>query len=123
MPHFFASDVYHDYIRKIRQKNFEDHLRGIPLEYFEWERVFVDEIHECLCTSKDELAEAKAKNDDNAGFFQEKNRRAGREVRRKPFVLKLFVFVSFYITASFLTLHVLTVPWNNNEEYIPKAPW
>lgn len=66
--------------RKIRQKTFNSNVKGIPLEYFEWERVVVDEIHECLCTSKDELKEAKAKNDSNSGFFEEKNRRAGREV-------------------------------------------
>ena len=56
---------------------------GIPLEYFEWERVFVDEIHEVLCTSKDEMKDAKEqskKENKDSGFFQEKNRRAGREV-------------------------------------------
>lgn len=49
----------------------------------------MDEIHECLCTSKDEMNEAKAKKDDNTGFFMEKNRRAGREVRNK-------IFLDFY---------------------------
>lgn len=44
--------VYHDYIHKLRAKEFKPEEKGIPLEYFEWERVFVDEIHEILCTSK-----------------------------------------------------------------------
>ena len=44
----------------------------------------MDEIHEVLCTSKDEMKDAKeqSKKEQNkdSGFFQEKNRRAGREV-------------------------------------------
>lgn len=69
-------------ISKLRSKSFGEKEKGVPLEYFEWERVFVDEIHESLCASKDELKEAseKAKKDKNSGFFKEKNRRAGREV-------------------------------------------
>lgn len=44
----------------------------------------MDEIHEVLCTSKDEMKDAKEqskKENKDSGFFQEKNRRAGREVR------------------------------------------
>jgi SNF2-related domain len=56
--------------------------KGVPLEYFEWERIIVDEIHECLCTTKSELDDAKETSSDAAssGFFKEKNRRAGREL-------------------------------------------
>jgi hypothetical protein len=95
--------VYQDYIRKIRAKEFKPDKKGIPIEYFEWERVFVDEIHECLCTSKDELKDAKerSKNDNNAGFFQEKNRRAGREflgittknIRKRPLVFRTAIYL------------------------------
>ena len=83
--------VYQEYISKIREKEFSPTQKGVPLEYFEWERVIVDEIHECLCTSKDELKEAKAKADKNEGFFREKNRRAGREVGSIHLALR-FVF-------------------------------
>jgi len=96
----YFTHVYHKYIEQLRQKNFEKHERGIPLEYFEWERIFVDEIHECLCTSKDEMNEAKAKKDDNTGFFMEKNRRAGREllgittkdISKRPLVFRSAIF-------------------------------
>ncbi|KAL7551244.1 LOW QUALITY PROTEIN: hypothetical protein ACHAWF_014435, partial [Thalassiosira exigua] len=92
--------VYNEYIIKIRQKKFKPHDKGVPLEYFEWERIIVDEIHECLCTSRDELKEAKAKNDHNSGFFQEKNRRAGREflgiatkdLNKRPLVFRSSIF-------------------------------
>lgn len=41
----------------------------------------MDEIHECLCTSKDDIKLAKeATSEGDRGFFQEKNRRAGREL-------------------------------------------
>lgn len=77
------------------------HFLGIPIEYFEWERVFVDEIHECLCTTKDELSEAKKNNsDDKSGFHREKNRRAGREflgittkdIAQRPLVFRTAIF-------------------------------
>jgi hypothetical protein len=59
------------------------------LEYFEFERIIVDEVHETLCTTRTEMNEAKeaAKQTDSAGFFKEKNRRAGRRPRRKPIFL------------------------------------
>jgi len=96
----YFTHVYHSYIRNIRQKKFKPQEKGIPLEYFEWERVFVDEIHECLCTSKDELKDAKSKKDKDSGFFQEKNRRAGREflgittknISNRPIVFRKAIF-------------------------------
>ena len=54
----------------IRQKSFDGNKKGIPLEYFEYERVFVDEIHECLCTTKDELSEARKNSNDDTGFHK-----------------------------------------------------
>ena len=77
------------------------YLSGIPLEFYEWERVFVDEIHECLCTTKDELSEAKKNNsNDKSGFHKEKNRRAGREflgittkdIAQRPLVFRTSIF-------------------------------
>ena len=89
-------------IRKLRAKQFKRKEKGIPLEYFEFERVIVDEIHEVLCTSKDEMKDAKeaSKKDKDSGFFQEKNRRAGREflgittkdVSRRPLVFRMAIF-------------------------------
>lgn len=44
---------------------------GIPLEYFEWERVIVDEIHECLLSVKDET---------QLDGWNEKNQRSRQEL-------------------------------------------
>lgn len=61
----------------------------------------MDEIHECLCTTKDELSEAKKNSsDDKSGFHKEKNRRAGREflgittkdIARRPLVFRTAIF-------------------------------
>lgn len=73
--------VYLKAIKTLRKKEFKQADKGIPLEYFEWERIFVDEIHESLCTTRQEIAIAK-ENDKSTdrGFFKEKNRRAGREL-------------------------------------------
>ncbi|KAL9190563.1 hypothetical protein ACHAXT_000269 [Thalassiosira profunda] len=97
--------IYQDYIRKMRAKDFKPSEKGVALEFFEWERVFVDEIHECLCTAKDEMKEAKAKATDTSGFFQEKNRRAGREflgITTKDISMRPLVFRSaiFGLTAT-----------------------
>ena len=49
----------------------------MPLVYYKFTRIIVDEIHESLCTSKGELKEAQqATQDASTGFFTEKNRRA-----------------------------------------------
>lgn len=74
--------VYTTAIKKLRMKSYKQSDKGVPLEYFCWERVIVDEIHESLCTSKGEMNAAKeaAKERDSIGFFREKNRRAGREL-------------------------------------------
>ena len=94
--------VYHNYIEQLREKEFKGEEKGIPLEYFEYERVIVDEIHEILCTSKDEMKDAKeaSKKDKDSGFFQEKNRRAGREflgittkdISKRPLVFRKAIF-------------------------------
>lgn len=68
--------------------------KGVPLEFFEFERVIIDECHETLCSSKFDIDEAKEK--DKANFFKEKNRRAGRELlgltikdpKRRPLVCR-----------------------------------
>lgn len=74
--------VYATGIQNLRRRTFESSEQGVPLEWFEWERVIVDEIHESLCTTKGELkfAEESASENDLTGFFKEKNRRAGREL-------------------------------------------
>lgn len=37
--------VYLSAVHKLREKEFVETKRGVPLEYFEWERIIVDEIH------------------------------------------------------------------------------
>lgn len=72
----FFTHVYHEAIRKIRDEKSTTIKKtdtGVPLEFFQWERVIVDEIHESLCTTKSEIEEAKER--DGKEFFKERNRR------------------------------------------------
>lgn len=86
----YYTHVYLSAVHKLRERNFERSKKGVPLEYFEWERVFVDEVHESLCTTKTEL------DLDTKNIFKEKNRRAGREllgltqkdIRLRPLVFR-----------------------------------
>ena len=93
--------MYLQMVQKLRGKKFRDTEQGMPLEFFEWERIFVDEIHESLCTTKQELGMAKeATADSDSGFFKEKNRRAGREllgitmkdISKRPLVYRKAIF-------------------------------
>ena len=84
--------VYNTGIRKCRTIKFSESTKGVPLEYFEWERLIVDEIHESLCTTKGEI--------DSESTFKEKNRRAGRELlgitekdpKKRPLIFRRAVF-------------------------------
>lgn len=70
----FYTHVYQEAIRSLRNSNvFKESDRAVPLEFFEWERVIVDEIHESLCTTKSEIDDARER--DGKDFFKEKNRR------------------------------------------------
>lgn len=70
----FYTHVYQEAIKSIRTNNtIKDSERAVPLEFFEWERVIVDEIHESLCTTKSEIDDARER--DGKDFFKEKNRR------------------------------------------------
>lgn len=94
--------IYLDCIQKLRRMDFNKTERGVPLEFFEWERVIVDEIHESLCTTRDEMKTAKeaSASGDDSGFFQERNRRAGREllgiternIKNRPLVYRKAIF-------------------------------
>jgi SNF2 family DNA or RNA helicase len=37
--------IYLNAVHKLRTKDFSEGKKGVPLEYFEWERIIVDEIH------------------------------------------------------------------------------
>jgi hypothetical protein len=72
----FYTHVYQEAVqtvRDVKKASFKNTDRGIPLEYFEWERVIVDEIHENLCTTKSEIDEARQR--DGKNFFKDRNRR------------------------------------------------
>ena len=96
--------AYQEAIDSIRAQAFAGSKTGVPLEFFSWERIIVDEVHECLCTTKSELDSAReiAKEVDGtaSGFFREKNRRAGREllgitqrdVSKRPLVCRRGIF-------------------------------
>lgn len=90
----YYTHVYLSSVHELREREFKPTDKGVPLEYFEWERVFVDEVHESLCTTRSEMAL------DTDGIFKEKNRRAGREllgltqkdIRRRPLVFRKAMF-------------------------------
>ena len=76
----YYTHIYQEGIRKLRgelKDSIKGSSKGVPLEFFEWERIIVDEVHESLCTTKSEIDEAREREGDK--FFKEKNRRAGRE--------------------------------------------
>ena len=62
---------YSQAIKKLRQKKFNASEKGVPLEYFTWERVIVDECHESLVTANKQESEAKD--------FRHQARRGARE--------------------------------------------
>jgi len=84
----YFTHLYNGCVQKIRSfrgsERFNLKDKGLPLEYFEWERVIIDEIHEPLCTSKSETKEFNEKKKrgevDVEQHFPEKNRRAAREL-------------------------------------------
>lgn len=42
----YYGQCYAKAIEKLREKNFRPSERGVPIEYFQWERVVIDECHE-----------------------------------------------------------------------------
>jgi hypothetical protein len=44
--------VYLNAVHNLRQRKFGKSKKGIPLEYFEWERIIVDEIHVSAVSSR-----------------------------------------------------------------------
>jgi SNF2-related domain len=90
----YFTHIYLSAIQSLREKTFRSN-DVVPLEYFSFERVFVDEIHESLCTTKGEMKlsmekertaksttkdSKKQSKKDTEATFKEKNRRAGREL-------------------------------------------
>jgi hypothetical protein len=92
--------LYNRAVQEIRKKIFTAKSKRVPLEYFEYQRVIVDEVHESLCTTKAEIpvatksdkkvalkkktATKKKTTDKKAApkkknLWKESNRRAGRE--------------------------------------------
>jgi hypothetical protein len=49
----YYSHRYHDAIAKLREKQFSPDTKGVPLEWFLFERIIIDECHETLVTGKD----------------------------------------------------------------------
>lgn len=97
--------IYLKAIAALREQTFKPTDKGVSLEYFEWERIIVDEIHESLCTTKAELDVSKEAHQEEhgnstSGFFREKNRRAGREllgitqkdISKRPLVCRGAIF-------------------------------
>ncbi|VEU41203.1 unnamed protein product [Pseudo-nitzschia multistriata] len=66
----YYGHCYAEAICKLRQKEFDRKERGVPLEYFVWERIVIDECHETLVTNKGYEVQAE---------FKETARRGARE--------------------------------------------
>ncbi|KAL7543053.1 hypothetical protein ACHAXR_012745 [Thalassiosira sp. AJA248-18] len=69
----FYGHRYSEAITKLRQKKFDESERGVPLEWFTWDRIVVDECHECLVSSAKQDQESKASD------FKAQARRGARE--------------------------------------------
>jgi hypothetical protein len=67
----YYSHCYSEAISKLRQQKFSPSERGVPIEYFTWERVVIDECHETLVTGK--------AHETKDADFKEKARRGARE--------------------------------------------
>lgn len=69
----FYGHRYSEAIKRLRQKKFGGSERGVPLEWFTWDRIVVDECHECLVSSAKQDQESKASD------FKAQARRGARE--------------------------------------------
>ena len=69
----FYGHRYSQAIQKLRGKKFKESDRGVPLEWFAWHRIVVDECHECLISS------AKQDTESRASDFKAQARRGARE--------------------------------------------
>ena len=52
---------YKKAVRALRQKDFDVSAKGLPLEYFQWERLVYDECHEATCPGAGEVGEQDTK--------------------------------------------------------------
>ena len=55
---FFSHSYARVALPALRAKTFKDSDRGVPIEYFKWRRVIVDECHEPLCMGVEDADEA-----------------------------------------------------------------
>lgn len=97
----FYTTQYNRGVQALRQQTFKGSERGIPLEFFEFHRIIVDEVHESLCTTRNELKSEKETAEKESGsFYKEKNRRAAREllgitqkdIKKRPLVCRRAIF-------------------------------
>ena len=57
----YFTEHYGKAVEKLRHTQLDDSKRGIPLEYFEWERLVFDECHEATCPGVGEVEEEDKK--------------------------------------------------------------
>eukprot|EP00977_Amphora_coffeiformis_P008979 scaffold2033_cov164-Amphora_coffeaeformis.AAC.18 len=67
----YYGHCYAEAIAKLREKKFPPSQRGVPIEYFTWERIIIDECHQTLVTGK--------AHETKDADFKEKARRGARE--------------------------------------------
>jgi hypothetical protein len=55
---YFSHSYAHVALPALRARTFKESETGVPIEYFRWRRVIVDECHEPLCMGADDTEEA-----------------------------------------------------------------
>lgn len=54
----YYGHCYSEAIKRLRGQTFRSSEKGVPLEYFTWERIVIDECHETLVTGKQQETDA-----------------------------------------------------------------
>ncbi|GMH56832.1 hypothetical protein TrLO_g11280 [Triparma laevis f. longispina] len=81
----FFTERYAEIISMLRSDAVKDKVeegdKGVPLEFFNWNRIIIDEIHESLCSTKEEIKDNNSeKAEENLEAYAERNRGAAREL-------------------------------------------
>lgn len=57
----YFTEHYKDAVEELREMELSNTLKGVPLEYFQWERLVFDECHEATCPGVGEIDEEDKK--------------------------------------------------------------
>ena len=76
----------------LRAKTFQDDDKGVPIEYFRWRRVIVDECHEPLCMGADDADESAMSTKRSACAVRELLGIAVPDIDARPLLAQLGTF-------------------------------